>query len=757
VLEANLNANNPSAKATLREVSFQDLPWISSRVPHLKGRLSGELEYTNAQATLNLSSPSLVVNGESAQNNLPLDLSPADTALQAKNGDKFESLRQGLPMQAKGVWKNGVLSTDLKLGDSQIAVALGQNALSGRVQAAEFPLHWLVAAWFGSVNGAAFWTGSSNFRYDFKNRWASSGTVVGQRVRFEGGGDQLVGRTVLRFEDEQLYIDQLQLDGKGSWRGRGSWGRKGSNLSLNLENTTFTPVLNLIPNLRVYKPEGSGTLRLALSGDTFKLEAEDFAFKLGSVKAQTPRIRLEVGQTVRADGQIEVTAPYSAKAELSGEGNLGTFTVKAKGLANVPLLSERAPLEVSLGYPGYLLNIGITDPDSPQTQAQFSGILFPLRGALIGRVPIRYKQYYLQEGEAEANLNVAERGGKYLIWGDVEVLRAKLALPEGQKEVVVQTPSSTPNQGSPVEFSNLRIRAERNVTIQEALIKGEVGGEVFLNGPMNNPELNGQVRPLRGEFTLLQRNFILRDSVQNYARLTPARGIFPEISAIADTAVSTTDTQNNRLDLRIELVLTGEFVRENGKAKAKLNPSFRAFKVADSKEFEIPDSNGNLRKLNQEEIYALLTLGDYRLTNLGAERITQSALSAAFQSFLLGGIERELARTLGLDQFRLEASFLDGGDISKTRFTIGKYIIPELLLVGQADFRGYLTFYGEYRNDPFRVRVTGKLSPSGSTNLEWSSANLAFGWGINSSIDLTTEWGFEGEEVNIRFGIQYRF
>jgi hypothetical protein len=77
--------------------------------------------------------------------------------------------------------------------------------------------------------------------------------------------------------------------------------------------------------------------------------------------------------------------------------------------------------------------------------------------------------------------------------------------------------------------------------------------------------------------------------------------------------------------------------------------------------------------------------------------------------------------------------------------------------VGQADFRGYLTFYGEYRNDPFRVRVTGKLSPSGSTNLEWSSANLAFGWGINSSIDLTTEWGFEGEEVNIRFGIQYRF
>lgn len=730
-LSASLGGSGPKASLRFSDLNLSEIPLLASRIPYLEGRASGQAEYSADRATFSLSSPGLSIKNDG--------LSLATRLEGHYQGGVFQADLTFDQVKSEGLFRQ---DTDLGSSRSRIHLQSDGQHLSGEASASAFPLHWLLSAWVGDLSGQAYWTGKASFDLDLRNAWASKGVFVGQNLRFEGGGDALSGQAVLRFEGERFYIDELALAGKGTWKGSGYWGRNRSNLRLDLENTTFTPVLQVIPSLKPYAPEGSGTLRLRSDGQVFDLSLENFRFKLGPVRAETPRATLQVGKTATATGRLTLTAPYPAVADLSGEGDAEGFTVSAKGSANLPLLSPNEPFTLSFSYPSYVLDVRLVNQ-----QARLNGTLFPrLALALQGPVPVSYPQYFLLDGLVNTNLVLNYTDGVYRVLGSVEVIRARLGLPQGQQEVSIpaSSPPSSPGQSPPipVQFVNVEIQAERGILIQEPLAQGELAGDLYLNGDASNPYLSGEVVPLRGSFRLWNREFTLHDrssTERSYARFSPDNGILPEIQITADTQVQ--DQAKNET-VKIYLTLKGQFVRQNGKIKINLDPTFTA-----------QTSSG---PLSQAEIYALLLLGRSDLSVLPND-IAQSGIQGVVQNFLLGQLETELSKVLGLDQVKVDIPLLNGGKVEETKFTIGKYLSPELFFAYSVDLRGYQTVYAEYRQGDYSFRFSSDLIPylRPTFSLGYSIRPI----GADLTLDISTPSSSDSQTDGFRFsvGLTFRF
>lgn len=736
-LEARLGRDGLEARAGFSDLALEEVPWVSARLPFIRGRATGLVEYAGGRLVFGASSPALRVRGD-------------DLALASRLSGSWQNGSMQAELNLERPQGEGSLGQDGLMGPqrTQLRLRLENNRLQGEVRAAAFPLHWLFSAWAGDLAGQAFWTGQARFNLDLINPWASQGVLVGERLRFQGGGDTLVGSAALRFEQERLYVDHLALAGRGTWRGSGYYGRRGSNLQLDLENTVFTPVLQVVPNLKPLAPEGSGTLRLRSSGQVFELTLEDFRFKLGPVRAETPRATLRVAETASAEGRIQLTAPFPAEAQLSGEGNLTNFTVRALGTANLPLLNPDEPFELSFSYPAYTLNASLRNQ-----QARLYGTLFPqLVLTLQGPVPVSYPRYFLLEGLLETNLILRYQRGVYIAQGAVEVLRARLGLPEGQREVSIPASALKPQpaEAMPLEFANILFRAERGVLIQESLAQGELAGEVYLGGSLADPYLFGEVVPLRGNFKLWDRDFTIRDRSQerSYARFSPSAGILPELQIIADTTVQDRGQENRRI--QINLTLKGEFLRQNGRIKVSLTPSFTAWYNGE------PARKADGQSYTDAEIYALLLLGRSDLSALPAD-IAQTGLQAAVQNFIVGQLERELAKALGLDQVRVEIPALNGGTLEETRFTIGRYLLPELFFAYSVDLRGYQTVFAEYQQGDFRFRFSSEVFPQPRPELTLGYTLRPLGADLTLDIATGIGDGTRGDGVRFGVGLTFRF
>lgn len=729
-LAASLGKNGPTANARFTNLNLTEVPLVTSRIPFLEGRASGQVDYSASSAKFSLSSPALSVKSDGLQLSTQLEGDFKNGVLRATLA--FDRARS-----------EGLFNGDETLGSSRsrIRVRMDGESLSGEATASAFPLHWLLSAWVGDLAGQAYWTGQASFNLNTRDIWASKGVFVGQNLRFAGGGDALAGKAVLRFENQRLYIDDLALSGKGTWKGSGYWGRERSNFSLALENTSFTPVLQVIPNLKPYAPEGSGTLRVRSDGQAFDLNLENFRFKLGPVRGETARARLQVGQNAVAEGTIRLTAPYPAQATLQAEGNADGLTVSAKGSANLPFLSPNEPFTLSFSYPSYVLDARLISQ-----QARLNGTLFPrLALALQGPVPVSYPQYFLLDGLVNTNLVLNYDAGQYRVLGSAEVLRARLGLPQGQKEVAIPASGmgSTTSQNSPipVQFVNVQIKADRGILIQEPLAQGELGGELFLNGDASNPYLSGEVVPIRGNFKLWNRDFTIRDrssAERSYARFSPDAGILPELQIAADTQVQ--DQARNNESVRVYLTLKGQFVRQNGKIKANLDPVFVA-----------QTSSGNL---TQAEVYSLLLLGRSDLSVLPND-VAQSGLQGVVQNFLVGQLETELGKALGLDQVKVDIPLLGGGKVEETKFTIGKYLSPELFFAYSVDLRGYQTVYAEYRQGDYSFSVSSDIVPAlrPTFSLGYSIRPI----GADLTVDISTPSTSNTQTDGFRFGVGLTF
>lgn len=724
-LEASLTPQGTTLQAVLQEVEVQTLPWWRGRLDYLRGRVSGTLDYRANTWQGRLTSPGLGVDGDPP---LPLDLALA--------------------------YRGQDLGGIFRLGDSQAVFGLANGNLAVQARVSSFPLHWLLSAWAGPLEGEAYWTGRASFRYNLANPWASQGLAVGEGLRFKGAGDELKGKAVLRLERERLYVDQLKLSGQGSWNASGYLGRRGSDFRLDLIDTVFTPVLQVIPGLRPYFPEGGGTLRLSLRQEDLSVLFERFRFRLGPVAGQIPEGRVEVGAQASSSGRLILSAPYPAEADLAASGTNEAFTVKAKGTATVPLVEGKQPLDIRFGYPGYTLQ-------ATAGEAQLAGEVYPLRLTLNGELPISYPRYYLQEGRVRVeNGLIVQRGGVYRVSGNVEVLKAKLALPQGQREVEVAIPLEKPPSSLPLEFDNLTIRAERGILFQENFAQGELFGEVTLGGTLSDPFLSGEVRSLRGEVALNDTiSFTLRDSValtegneervmQSRIRFSPIEGILPELELVGEASVR--DGRPGGYTYAVFLQAKGRFVRRDGLARFVFDETYPRFMAR--------SANPTAPVLSTPEVVALVSLGRSDLQALPTS-LTQTALQTALQNLVLGQINREVSQALGVDLFRLDTgSVFRGNDFTQslqdTKIEFGKYLSERLLITGGLDFRGEGYFAAEYQLDGLRLRLDTDL-PLGNlftTQTFNPRPNFSMALALSPSLDLSFELGYPRTQEGLRVG-----
>jgi len=673
---------------TLEETAVED--FLARYAPYLKGRVSGRLRVTAQEA-------------------------------QGEVAGFVEVAERRLPLSLKVSLAPGRAEGEGRIGESPFRLSLEGDRVDLSASPRAFPLHLLLAAVAGPLEGEAYWTGAARLRFPLSDPRRGEGVLVGESLVFRGGGDELRGRAAFRYGGETLYVDYLRLSGKGLWEGGGYWSPRGSDLYLNLKDTAFTPVLQVIPALKPYRPEASGTLALRLTQEGFQVQAEAFRFRLGPVAGYLPTGLLALNGGARAEGEITLTAPFPGRGRLGLEGTLDSFQVSAKGAVSLPGLKEDTPAEVSFRYPTYgvALRLG---------QAEAEGTLFPLRLAGYGRLLLSYPQYYLQDGLLDVkSFFLYEEKGTYHLTGNAEVLRARLAIPEasarnlsGEGVKVAEKPAPVP-----LVFEGVRLFAERGVLVQERLAQGELKGEVYLGGTYQDPFLTGEVQALWGSFRLWDSLFTL-DPASSRLQFSPDRGLLPRFTLKAKA-----ETRGYQVFLSAE----GELVRENGRVKVRLTPRFTS---------EPP--------LSEPEIYALLTLGTPDVARL-TETLPQAALGAALENLVLGQLERELAKAFGLDRFQVEVPLFQGGGLGETRFSIGKYLSPELFLGYQVDLRGQQTFSAQYRRDGLTFTL-GTTFQFGDGRL--SRLDFALGYDLTSS--LAVSLGLEASDtVRFSVGALYRW
>ncbi|WP_022798760.1 translocation/assembly module TamB domain-containing protein [Thermus islandicus] len=667
---------------SLQEAALED--FLARYAPYLKGRVSGRLAF----------------KGPRAEGSLFGRVEVAGTVL---------------PLAFFGEAAPGRVRGEGRLGESGFRVDLEGERLELAASPRGFPLHLLLQAVAGPLEGEAYWTGQVHLRLPLADPGRGEGALLGENLVFRGGGDELKGKAVLRYRRGRLDVDYLRLSGRGLWEGRGYWSPEGSDLYLSLKDTVFTPVLRVIPALKAYRPEGSGTLEVRLQKGGFQIAFGDFRFRLGPVAGYLPRGLLSLDGGARAEGELALTAPFPGRARLGLEGGLESFRVTAKGTLSLPGLKEDTPLEAAFRYPAATLELRLGGLEA-------QGTLFPLRLAGYGRLPLAYPQYYLEEGLLDVKgFFLYEERGTYHLTGNAEILRARLAIPEagartlsGEGLKVAEKPAPLP-----LVFDGVRLYAERGVLVQESLAQGELKGEVYLGGSYQDPFLTGTVQALWGNFRLWDTLFAL-DPEGSLLRFAPDRGLLPEFVLKA---------RGETRGYRVFLEASGAFVREGGRVRVRLTPHLTASPP-----------------LSEPEIYALLALGTPDPARL-AETLPQTALGAALENLVLGQLEREVGRALGLDRFQVQVPAFQGGALEDTQFSIGKYLSPELFLGYQVDLRGVQTFSAQYRRDGLTFALSSTFLPGDG---RFSRFALALGYDVTEALGLRLT--LEANDA-VRFGV----
>ena len=630
----------PDAEASALGLDLARLPGLSERLPYLRGRLALAARYRDGEAYLQAGSADLGV------------------------GDRRHPLALSLR------YREG-LSGELRYAGLDLRFARGRGWRAEGTMAA-FPLDLPVAMVAGPLPGRVRLTGRFAGRWDPARPLDAWFELSGERLEATSGDERLLGRVALAFKDRTLELRALDLAGTGRWRGGGRWRLgAGGDLWLRAERTDFTPLLRLWPPLARWRPEARGSLFLEARGRTLTAQGSA-AFAVAGVQGRF----WGLGLAYRADGTLDlhldgqVERPVQSRFRLTGRGRLDDLVLAARGDLEAPLIGRLEGLKVALRYPD--LTVAGRGPGLALT-----GRLRPLDLRLEGRLPLRYRRYYLEGGEARVDLRLAERAGVYRLAGDVAVLRALLAVPK--KRPVVETRRG---RALPLAFDRVRIHAEGGVVVNEPLAQGELAGEVFLAGTAADPYLAGEVRALRGNFLLLNHRFRV---LLGRARFLPAAGVYPELFLKARTEAG---------GAPVYLLAEGRFARRGERAELVLDTCLSTVDVAGLEAC----------KLAPQEPAAAALLG------LGEGDLAEQAVGVAVKNLLIGRIESELARSLGLDLFQIETRAFEGGGLASTQFTLGKYLSPEFFVAYRLDFDRGSRVYASYQHDGLKLTFATDLS-----------------------------------------------
>ena len=589
---------------------------------------------------------------------LQLTGSAADSSLRFKG--TLGSTRQ--PNQSDA---NAAIKLD-SFGDSDVQGSYDGETLSGSLDLRNAPLHALLGAAVGALPGTALVTGKARYDIPIKDPLAGEVRAAFEKLEIGEGQDALIGAASATFIKGNLELDSLRLRSKngGEWIGSGRYSKNLVNLKLGFSNTSFTPVLELIPSLRGLSPEASGTLNLELKGEYGKpdaiLNVENFKGRLAGVRLNAKQLtgKLE-NSKLEIRGQITTDESFNAALDTTATANLVSYTpIKLENL------EARATGSLEVSPLGRIENINARifgDSGGFKLEATASkggamtitGDISPrLNLKLVGKdLVFKIPDYYLSDSLMDANLEMRADGRDYLMTGNVLVSKAIGSLDQGKQ---TQAKTGTPPEPqvekirNPVferiKFQNIKIKAVNGLKINESLLKLEAGGDLQLGGTLAAPELNGAVEALeingtKGTLKLGSYNYNL-SSVN--ASFNQVAGIYPTIRLVGKTRFNTSlrhisdpsRVENQPID--VTLVLTVTFKRD-AKGDLKIKTDTQLFST-------VPNDFVNP---TEADLYSLITLNSSEGISIGG--VSQSAINTVFTVFILNEVSRAFKEQTGLD------------------------------------------------------------------------------------------------------------
>ena len=313
-----------------------------------------------------------------------------------------------------------------------------------------------------------------------------------------------------------------------------------------------------------------------------------------------------------------------------------------------------------------------------------------------------------------------------------------------------------------LEFDNFDLNAGRGgVKVDENLARAEFAGRLTLSGSGSAPRLEGKLVPVRGSVFLRENEFVL-DNSSTFITFDPAEGIYPHILLNAK-ALNKVKLQTRDVLLRVQV--KGDFITQrsvtvlqDGSSEAKEEKKLQLDTTL-STDTGITCSSTDLG-VQCGQLYALLATGSSDLANLTGN-LTQSALKTAVNVFVIGELERGIARALNLSVFRIRTNALEFGNDLKADFTVGTYLTKEFYLQYQVDLQGNGLLDAQY------TTADGKFTFNVNTPIQWldlSKAKPTFGLSYNLDLDPRSSLQFgvqtgskNGNELKLLLNYKFSF
>lgn len=736
-------------RARLDTVKLEDIDALHAVAPGVTGRAIGVVQITDGIGNFQLSVPELSLPdlNSNPANRVRLGLRITGTA--AGSNLRYNGRLVGLPSDAP----SASLQPNFDgYGESLFSGSTDGERASGLIEMRRAPLHSLIGSVFGALPGRAVATGIARYDIPFKNFAQSEIRVALERLEIEGGGDKLVGFAAANFKNGNLTLDQLDLRGKGRWTGAGRYTRDGVDLKLNFENTSFTPVLALIPNLREYNPDASGTVSLELSGSyalpDARLTVSGFKGRLSGIALSAPSLsgslkdgNLSVTGTLSSDDTLGAVLETTATAKVTSliptnvtnlEGRLkGSLNVRPIGLIqaiDARVFGASGGFKISAtGQKGGALSV--TGDLSPLLNLKLSG-----RNLL---VPV--PEYFVGDSLLDTDLGFRGDGLRaYILTGNVNILRLSAALNQPGRSTATPAPQTSATKNpflEQIKLGSIRVTAPQGVRLNESFAALEAGGTLTLTGTAAAPEATGQLEALgnssgRGFVRLGANSYTIQTAVANFS---PVEGIFPVVSVMSTGKLravlrSSTGGASVTKDIDVNLKLSIRWIPDLfGTRKLVIEPTLSSDQVA------------GFEALSTSELYSLVTLGS---TNAGLSGIGQQALDTAFSLFFLSEFSRQFKEATGID-LTVSTNLFD-------------YIFnpPDSSLPLDDQTRLNFTFnLGFDLSKAVRLNLEVQTAGKGAVNLNYQSDDGRFGIRFSTPFDLNSV----NDPTNLFGGLQPEF
>ncbi|WP_019010093.1 translocation/assembly module TamB domain-containing protein [Deinococcus aquatilis] len=769
-------------RATLDAVELREL----NIAPALSGRVSGEANINDGGGTFVVRSAGLTLGPKT------------------------------LPARIEGTQIGGDWRIRGFLGESDLFGGLSGGELFGQVTLKSFPVGAVVGALVGDSPGEGIVTGVARFRVPVADPLAGSATVVAERIRVSASSGEgatrvtetLLGSGTLDYAARELRNVNIQLAGAGTWDVRGAFSRSNVGLTAQFTNTTFTPVLVLVPAIADLDPSLKGTLTLTVAGTYDRprgqVRASNLSGTLAGLSLQVPTLsgdlpdsgaftatgRVLTGGVVGSDGTLNASGQLTV-------GDLSATRVRFEGLLAPQALGALPNTTVTLAQAttGWTL-----DAQSRSTNPATGAGSLSLTGQIAPRwdLALTARNYnlplaviYARESALNADLRAVDDGSLIRVSGAADFLRLTLGRVGATTTIPAPGQSSTggssgtgrttdsyatplpdiystfpepgrdPNAPAPARpflqrlvLEDIPVRAPNGIRVDEALARAEFGGALVVSGTGAQPRITGDITSQRGSIFLRENEFAIQSGLVSFN----GQSLYPTFAIVASGTVQASTTGQR---VPVTLDVKGEFrTLADGANTLDLTTALRCTATAGasggtaSSDCTDPSTT---QAYSEAQLYALVATGVPNLETLPGNltALGASALQTALNIFVLGEIERNVARALGLDVFRLTPNLSTADGSIGATITLGSYLTRDLYLQYQIDLTGAGLIDATYSTPD--KRFTFKVStPLNGLDLQSVRPSFSAAYNVNDRASVSVGVQNNPESTKLRFGVTYR-